>query len=551
MILKELLLGAALAAVGAQAYYSNLEAITPTAADPCGTQSSSGNLYIATTAERDLAAECTELNHYLYIDSDYPSILSLPKLTSVLGFRLHDDTSSSRTSLADGLLTGLSFPNLVNASEIYVSYLKNIATIDVPKLAYNGDDLRLEGLPALESYNGFESIRSTERVEISGTGLRDINYSSLEKVLFMSIEANPSLTNVDLSAANIRLLSVDCVNNPLPRFSGPANANQIHVTGCGTPPGDPRTAFGVKKMIGESVGPDDGSPLLDKTFHFSSNSFSSIGFPNLTHVDGELSLNNNDDLSDFVFPALRTVNGTLSFSGWGYSDIIINQTTFPALVNVSDLRFYGGISDFTLPDSLLNASVIISSTNSDLNCSKFADHAVTTTDPTKTGIQISCTAPTKRNNGGSSGGGGVSGDSWGGSSSSSHSSGPRLSAGTIAGIVIGSVSSLASVCVIAWLCLGRQKNKVQSQENMQAHHYSANQVPPPLRNAPSGAYVGKPEQGAVNAQVLPYVGPGVHHTTQAPSMSREADLDARQRALEARERNLAEREARTETGGMS
>lgn len=194
----------------------------------------------------------------------------------------------------------------------------------------------------------------------------------------------------------------------------------------------------------------------------------------------------------------------------------------------------------------MNAPVVISSTNSNLNCSKFAPHAVTTTDPTKTGIQISCTAPTRRVGGG--GGGGYSGGSGSGSSSSSsHSSGPRLPAGTIAGIVVGSVSSLASICLIFWLCYDRQKKKLRLQENIQAQQYLANQVPQPPQNALAGAYIGKPGQGAANVQVLPHVDADIRPYAQVPGMTREAELDARQQALEARERELAEREARSDT----
>lgn len=290
-------------------------------------------------------AECTEIYHHLFIDQDYPSILSLPKLTSVLGITVGDISDEVPS---EGLLTGLSFPSLVNASDISVTNLVNITLIDVPKLTYNDKQLLLIGLLSLESYNGFESVRKTECVKIDTTGLKKINYGNLENASVMSIWRNPSLSSVELPAANIGHLGVYCyrhegngssgVHDPLPRFSGPSNAKYILVSSCGTPLGDPRTAFGIKTMISETA--DNGG----LNFGFKDNTFSSIGFPNLTRIDGMFSLIYNDELSDFVFPALRTVNGRMRFEG--HSIGIINQTTFPVLANVSDgLSFSGNITE--------------------------------------------------------------------------------------------------------------------------------------------------------------------------------------------------------------
>lgn len=178
-------------------------------------------------------------------------------------------------------------------------------------------------------------------MKIEKTGLEKINYGSLEYASIITLEHNPVLNTVEFPLAKVDRLAVSCegsLGELLPHFSGPSNAKSIFVTGCGIPLGDARTVFGIKTMIGETV-----AAGAESNFLFKDNTFRSIGFPNLTRIDGELSFTRNS-LVDFVFPALRTVNGGMSFNEQHMRSV--NQSAFPVLVNVTKfLKFSGPLSE--------------------------------------------------------------------------------------------------------------------------------------------------------------------------------------------------------------
>ncbi|KAH8586293.1 hypothetical protein B0O99DRAFT_602608 [Bisporella sp. PMI_857] len=159
----------------------------PTVEYPCGESSIYFNFLVTTSAERDLMTECTTITPILWISKDYPGIyLGIP--------------SDQQPS---GQLTGASFPKFIYASEIGGMNLESTTSIEVPKLAYNDYKFELVGLPSLESYSGYNSIRTTIIVNIERTGLSEIEYNNIEYISKMKVTNNPNLSNIELPVANI------------------------------------------------------------------------------------------------------------------------------------------------------------------------------------------------------------------------------------------------------------------------------------------------------------------------------------------------------------
>lgn len=267
-------------------------------------------------------SECTTINHTLWIGNNYPGDFFLPKLISVGGIYIGDAFYEQTTAGIDvGTLTSVSFPALEAASEILAVDLGSITSIDIPKLTNNAVSVTLTDLPGLKSFT-FSSTFQGQYINITNTGLREINYQSSASLYQMRLVNNPKLSALTFSSdVNITTLKLNCNSAPLPTFSGPANVRSLEISFCDQPSGNWETALqGLGSASAQSI-------------EFHDNTFTGLRLPNITTITNSLDIYDNSKLTDLSLPVLSTVanikiheNSLLQY---------INSTAWPDLRNIS------------------------------------------------------------------------------------------------------------------------------------------------------------------------------------------------------------------------
>ena len=259
---------------------------------------------------------CTSIEHTLWIGNNFPGVFSLPNLVNVsdvyIGDAFYDDQSQTITS---GTLTGVSFPALQNVGLIRAVNQGSINSIDVPNLTGN-NDVTLSGLPALANFS-LNAGGDFSYINITNTGIVEFSYGG-PGLSTLKLIGNPSLAKVTVPENSyIQRLEVDCgglvtsrnslgykstqhkAKYPMPRFTGPKNVSSFEISFCKQPSGDWKTALtGLGSTASFMV-------------NFHHNEFLTLSVPDLRNTTSTISIEDNRNLTEIVFPALKAAGSLM------------------------------------------------------------------------------------------------------------------------------------------------------------------------------------------------------------------------------------------------
>lgn len=231
-------------------------------------------------------------------------------------------------------ITGnLSVTNIDTLTELHIDSIQSVGGIELGSLTQLAvlsinqlqtvDQLNWSALPALQSWSG-SALTQAESILITNTGLAALDgLVNLEKVDYLNINNNPSLTNISLKLTSIRK-SLDI------------EANDGYISGLSTSFPMLQTAQNMTfRNCSEILLPSLKN--VSDGLGFYGNIFKSFTAPKLTSA-GSIVFVDNTDLTNVSLPALTTVTELFQ---------IANNTEFKIVDGFPKLSVVQGAVDFS------------------------------------------------------------------------------------------------------------------------------------------------------------------------------------------------------------
>jgi len=204
----------------------------------------------------------------------------------------------------------------------------NVQTLNFPQLT-NVDTIQWISVPNLAGLSFTSSVTQASEVNIQNSGLSSLDGIDLTTVDTVYLANNGFLKTVNLQVTNITN-----------QFVVEANGDPLVVT-------LPNLEWAQNMTFRNCSAVEIPSLATAGGIGFYSGSLQSVSAPNITSVNGSLTLADNNDLTNITFPQLVTVQGGLSIQN---NTALEEINGFPKLETVKGaLDFYGNFSSVTLP----------------------------------------------------------------------------------------------------------------------------------------------------------------------------------------------------------
>lgn len=220
-------------------------------------------------------------------------------------------------------LTSFAAPDLlVIEGNLTLTSCISLTELTLNELTFIGD-MKLEGLPNLQSLNFTSGIRTAGGISIVNTGLKTLDGLDITSARNgINITANTALTDITFtSLTNTSSLFSIQANNPkmevnLPSLAAVQNLSVMNVTSLSIPSLYHLT--GQLLIAGSSIENFSTGPLQTGTdILFMENTLlNNISMPDLTSLSGDLTITGNDALKEITgFSGLANVQGNIDVTG--------------------------------------------------------------------------------------------------------------------------------------------------------------------------------------------------------------------------------------------
>ncbi|KAJ5320373.1 hypothetical protein PENANT_c010G02382 [Penicillium antarcticum] len=270
-----------------------------------------GDTTVENQSDVDALASCSTLKGDLTIKKTYSGEVSLSGVSKITGGIISSGASN---------VSSISAPLLESIGDKFdLEGLTTLTLLSFPELTSVGS-INWDALPKLQSLNFDTGVTKAGNVQISNTGLTNLNGISLMTVGTFSIQNNRDLKNININ--NLKN-ATDLIS-----FSGNYDTLEIDLPNLGT-----GTNMTFQNISSVSV------PSLEKLtgqLGFWGTKFETFSAPNLTQT-GDLIFNDNSKLSNISMPNLKTVNG-------GFT---IARDDKLSVISLSSLETVKGAIDFS------------------------------------------------------------------------------------------------------------------------------------------------------------------------------------------------------------
>lgn len=267
---------------------------------------------ISSTEDVTTISNCGTYNGDIIIADSASGQIALTGISHLKG----DLTCNNATKL-----TGVSFHQLVTISGSFT--LKGLTVLSDLKFdsLMEVGDIQWNDLPALQALDFATGIVTADRVSISDTGLRSLSGLELAACNSLEVFNNPELAAVSFNdltnttdaisiSSNSPSLEVSFQNLASSRGITLQNANALNVPLLDTLTG----SLNLSQNSFRSFSAPSLSLVVD-VFITSNPLLSSLVFPLLPDISGDLLITNNSRLGAISFPKLQRVTGNVNLTG--------------------------------------------------------------------------------------------------------------------------------------------------------------------------------------------------------------------------------------------
>jgi hypothetical protein len=319
--------------------------------DPCGKHIVSSysdgypNLTISTSDDVETFSKCSDIgDRNLVIEKSFVGIMRLPTLHTIRGGISVGDIDDL-SPIGPSTLTGLSFPNLIQSSDIMISNAASLVSLDFPSLEQivfrtlrQPGGIFLDNLPCLTSLkDAFPNLRNASTVFINNTSLEEFNWDSSFPILSGYRFQNPGevvlTNNTNLDYINLTTIQSTFSlkvwgNGKTNLYTGNTEVRRLSLVGlAGWLPGCVNSVPGITSAFNTS---DLYVYDVSGNFTFQENQCTYLRIDNLVW-SSTLTITRNPNLEFFSFPnyetsdyfvvtdnpALKTINRTsLNHGNW-------------------------------------------------------------------------------------------------------------------------------------------------------------------------------------------------------------------------------------------
>ncbi|KAK5055340.1 hypothetical protein LTR84_013090 [Exophiala bonariae] len=368
---------------------------------------------ISTADDATGISNCGTFNGDIIIADSISGPLALTGISHLKG----DLTCNNATKL-----TEISFHQLVTISGSFtLTGLTTLSNLKFDSLMEVGDII-WNDLPALQTMDFTTGIVTADRVSISNTKLRSLSDLKFTSCNAIEIFNNPELATVSFNdltnttdtisiSDNSPSLEVEFQKLASSRGLTLQNANALNVPLLDTLVGNLNLSYNSFRSFSAP-----SLTLVVDVFITSNPLLSSLSFPLLPEINGNLLITNNSRLGAISFPKLQTVSGSLNLTGE------FSRADFPVITN---------IQGDTIIETTINNSTI---------CGQFNSTGTVTcnfgTEPPQDVTIDTSTNSTSTNSGGGNTNDTSSNDSGGNSSTSSGGISGAAIGGIVAGVIV-------------------------------------------------------------------------------------------------------------------
>lgn len=271
-----------------------------------------GTIKISSQGDADKYSSCKTLKGDVKISSDASNTISLNGVQEIEGSLIANNATD---------LSGIQAPQLQSIGDKFeLKSLTTLSTLSMDSLTSVGS-IDWEALPAIQTLDFSKGISKADKVEITNTGLTNLDGISLSNVGNLDITENRYMKSVNLNGLTKSTGLINFAGNQdnleveLPKLISGSNMTFRNVSTVSCPSlanltgqlgfwGDGFTSFSAPNLTESS----------DLTFIGNKNA-KNISMPKLETVDGGFHISKNDKLKSISFPELQQVNGAVDFSG--------------------------------------------------------------------------------------------------------------------------------------------------------------------------------------------------------------------------------------------